>query len=95
MTTLPPIPTAAFEAAEQAAYQHHCSGKHLGQCCVRAAVEAAAPFIETATRERTARHLDRAAASLDATGLLGDRVSANTFRQAADYCRDETIWSPR
>ena len=44
-------------------------------------------------RQRIAAYLDKAAASLRGTGLLGDQVSGNAFAQAADYCRDETIWA--
>lgn len=68
----------------------------------RVVVEIADPYgirrtrverIRAAERERIARYLDRAAASQRATGLLGDEVSGNALAEAAEWCREPSIWT--
>ncbi|GGM52754.1 hypothetical protein ACFFX1_55370 [Dactylosporangium sucinum] len=49
--------------------------------------------IRAAERERIAAYLDRAAASQRKTGLLGDEVSANALAEAAEWCREPSIWT--
>lgn len=50
------------------------------------------PVIDQRVRERLAAYLERAGGRLRGTGLLGDQVSGNTLVEAAEWCRNETIW---
>ncbi len=100
----PTVPLAAFEAAEQAATD--CVGRQpdgtqrhnrdsLGDCCIRAAVNAAAPHHAAQARVRVARYIDRAVAQKRETaaqGFSADTIVADSWEEAAGWLRDATIW---
>lgn len=50
------------------------------------------PIVEARTRERIAGYLSRSAQKKRRSDLLGDVVTGNQLAEAAEWCRDETIW---
>ncbi len=60
---------------------------------IRRQVDARLEQARADERERIAAYLDRVAASHRSTGLLGDQVSGNALAEAAEWCRDTTIWT--
>jgi hypothetical protein len=74
----PPIPDHVFREVAEAIVDHE---------------EATKERVRSAERERVARYLQRAADAREAAGLSSGAYDAGVLREAAEWCREETIWA--
>ncbi len=93
----PTVPLAAFEAAEQAAYNCPChvDGPGLSNCCLGAAVNAAAPHIEALALRRElgllAGTLDDIAVSCREIPELQGGADVSGLQRAAQLVRSRLV----